>query len=248
VQQSWALVIGAALLFPSTGLPCLAQAVQNMPRAASAAMEETEARAAADRILDAVRRRDGNARYAMFSEDLKQTSSPGMVQTTLDGLPKLQSWKINKVYTSLRGNSTIEITLNTSAGPRQISLVINPQGQLVAQLVNAKGQPSTQVAEAFVKAVSQGQFITARSFLSLDLQKEIPPASLQSKWLDLQAQVGTFQRIEGVKEAENDNNSKLVLVSASFTRLTDNLYLIVNNSNQIIGVDFPVDATVKPVR
>ena len=211
-------------------------------------MQEAEARAAADRILDAVRRRDGNARYALFSEELQQTSSPGMVQTTLDGLPKLESWKINRVYTSLRGNSTVEATLNTAAGSRQVSLVINPQGQLVAQLFNAKDQPSTKVAEAFVKAVSQGQFITARSFLSLDLQKEIPPASLQSKWLDLQARVGTFKRIEGAKEAESSNNSKLVLVSISFTRLTDNLFLIVNNSNQIIGVDFPIDATVKPVR
>jgi hypothetical protein len=38
---------------------------------------------------------------------------------------------------------------------------------------------------------------------------------------------------------------KLVIVSTQFNRLTDNLFVILDGENQIIGVDFP-DAPTPP--
>ena len=58
------------------------------------------------------------------------------------------------------------------------------------------------MARAFIDAVSDGQFISARSLLALDLQKEISPQQLQNKWLGLQKTTGNFQAIEKVMEAE----------------------------------------------
>jgi hypothetical protein len=39
---------------------------------------------------------------------------------------------------------------------------------------------------------------------------------------------------------------KLVLVNIQFTRTTDNLFVILDNSNQIVGIDFPTDTAVAP--
>jgi hypothetical protein len=37
---------------------------------------------------------------------------------------------------------------------------------------------------------------------------------------------------------------KLVLVNTQFTRTTDNLFVILDSSNQIVGVDFPTDPKI----
>jgi hypothetical protein len=205
------------------------------------------AKEAANAIFSAIQQRDANKRYNQFSDELKQTSSPAMVLSTLNNLPDLISWTINKVNTGLR-SSSVSAELKTAKGLQQVTLVLNQKGLLVAQLFNAEGQPSTKVAEGFVKAISQGQFITARSYMSLDFQKELPPAAVQRKWQELLRETGNFQRIRKVTEAEHTNSSKLVLVETDFNRLSDSLFIIMNAKNQIIGVDFPTDAQPKPVR
>ena len=210
-------------------------------------LSDKAAREATDAILSAIQQRDANKRFSQFSDELKQTSSPSMVQSTLQSLPELISWQITKVNSGLR-NSTVSANLNTSSGSQAITLVLNSKGLLVAQLFDSKNQAATNVAEGFVKAISQGQFITARSYLSLDFQKELPPAALQRKWQELQRETGNFQRILKVTEAEHTATSRLVLVETSFNRLSDSLFVILNANNQIIGVDFPTDAQPKPVR
>ena len=122
-----------------------------------------------------MRQRDGALRYSQFSQALQTTSSPSMVQGTLDQLPQLESWTIQSVRTGLSGNSSVEVLLKSENGSREATLVINPQGRLVAQLFNVSDKDSTKVARAFIDAVSDGQFISARSLLALDLQKEISP-------------------------------------------------------------------------
>ena len=45
-----------------------------------------------------------------------------------------------------------------------------------------------------------------------------------------------------IARSESTSDLKLVLVNSQFTRTTDNLFLILDNTNQIVGVDFPTDA------
>ena len=90
---------------------------------------------------------------------------------------------------------------------------------------------------------------TAHSFLSSSFQKEISPASLQAKWLGLQRETGSFVKVGRAVEAESTPDMRLVLVNVDFNRLSDNLYVILDGSNHIIGVDFPENpAGPAPVR
>jgi hypothetical protein len=93
----------------------------------------------------------------------------------------------------------------------------------------------------FVTALARGQFISASSFLSPSMQEEISQASLQARWQRLQRITGNFDRIVSVSRAENTPEMKLVIVTIRFNRLTDNLFVVLDNRNQIINVNFPTD-------
>ena len=55
-------------------------------------------------------------------------------------------------------------------------------------------------------------------------------------------------RINKVVEAGSTSDQHLVLVNTEFNRLSDSLFVILDNNNQIIGVDFPSDpVSPKPV-
>ncbi|OUW28106.1 MAG: hypothetical protein CBD29_03955 [Synechococcus sp. TMED169] len=245
VVKRSAMAKAAAALLACTAMTPLALPVAAQSSRVARPLSETAAKQAADQILEAVRQRDGQLRYSQFSTALQKTSSPSMVQGTLDQLPQLESWTIQSVRTGLSGNSSVEVLLESENGKREATLVINPKGRLVAQLFNVADKDSTKVARAFMDAVSDGQFISARSLLALDLQKEISPQALQNKWLGLQKTTGNFQKIEKVMEAEHGSNGSLVLVTVRFNRTTDNIFVILNPAGQITGLDFPIDGAVR---
>ena len=244
-----ASVITAALLVGGFSIasqpPLEAAPATLLAQTRSAGLSDTAAREAAERILEAVKQRDGKLRYSQFATALQKTSSPAMVQGSLDKWPQLESWTIESVRSGLSGNSSVEVELKNENGTRRGTLVINPEGQLVAQVFDFKDKKSTQVARAFMDAVTDGQFVTARSLLVLDLQKEISPSALQNKWLKLQRSTGTFQKIDDVMEADHGSEGTLVLVETSFNRVTDNIFVILNSAHEITGVDFPIDSKVR---
>jgi hypothetical protein len=147
-------------------------------------------------------------------------------------------------------SSTVEAEIRTAAGDRVVFMVLNPQGKITRYYIDRTDDDTSKVARQFVEAVSTGNFITANSFLSPDFQKEITPEALQRKWLGLQRITGNFVRVgRAVESGESTPDTRLVLVNVEFNRLTDNLYVILNGSNQITGVDFPEDpAQPQPVR
>ncbi|QVL51730.1 MAG: DUF3887 domain-containing protein [Cyanobium sp. M30B3] len=199
-----------------------------------------QARAAANRILEAIKTGDPNLRYSQFSDQLKAISSPTMVAETMRRQPKLLSWTLLSVRGGLR-TTTVEAALQTSAGTRDLFMVLNDQGQLDGYHLDLADEKSTTVAADFVKALSGGHFITARSFLSLPLQRELTAATLQAKWQQLQRYTGNFIRVGKVVAAEYNEDSQLVLVNTEFNRTTDTLFVVLNRANEIISVDFPQD-------
>jgi hypothetical protein len=228
----------------STGLAALQPAVVRAqpagadPTAAKPALSTEQARAAAVRILEAIKSGDANARFAQFSDQLKAVSSPSMVAATMRSQPKVISYQLLSVRSGL-SNSTVEAEIRTARGNRVVFIVINGKGQIERYYVDRADDPTSKVALQFVQAISTGNFITAHSFLSPSFQKEISPASLQAKWLGLQRETGTFVRVGRAVEAESTPDMRLVLVNVAFNRLSDNLYVILDSSNEIIGVDFP---------
>ena len=212
------------------------------------ALSVEAARAAANRILAAVKSRDANLRYSQFSEELKAVSSPSMVASSMLTQPKLLSWTLLSVQGGLR-NTTVEASLTTSSGKRDLFILLNPDGKLAGYHLDVTDEAPSAVAMRFVTALSSGHFISARSFLSLQLQKDISASSLQARWQELQRQTGEFVRIRKVVVAEGGGDQRLVLVNTDFNRLSDSLFVILNANNDIIGVDFPSDPTApKQVR
>lgn len=220
------------------GLPALRAEGQPAPPVAATSLSVAEARAAADRILKAVQSGDAELRYSQFSDELKAVSSPAMVATTLRRQPRLLGWTLLSVRGGLR-TTTVEVSARTSAGLRDLFLVLNDRGQLAGYHLDLTDEKPSLVAAEFVKALSSGHFITARSFLSLPMQGELSARALQEKWMNLQRTTGNFVRVRRVVEAESTSDSRLVLVYTEFNRLSDNLFVILNANNEITGVDFP---------
>jgi hypothetical protein len=224
-------------LAPSLAAPLPTTAVAQQPAPAPALTVE-QARAAAVRILEAIKSGNANARYAQFSDQLKAVSSPSMVAATMRSQPKVLGYQLLSVRSG-RTTSTVEAEIRTARGNRVLFILINGKGQIERYYVDRADDPTSKVALQFVQAISGGQFITAHSFLSPSFQKEISPAALQSKWLGLQRETGSFVKVGRAVEAESTPDMRLVLVNVEFNRLTDNLYVILDSTNEIIGVDFP---------
>jgi hypothetical protein len=207
---------------------------------AQAPLTVEEARAAAERILKAVQSRDPNLRFAQFSPELQAISSPAMVADTMRTQPKLLSWTLLSVRGGL-ASTTVEASLKTSDGVRDLFMVLDSQGRLSGYHFDLTDAEASRVAADFVRELSRGHFISARSYLALPLQEELTPATLQAKWQQLQRSTGNFVKVVRVVEASRSGDSQLVLVNTAFNRVTDNLFVILNTNNEITGVDFPKD-------
>ncbi|KEF43271.1 MAG: hypothetical protein ER33_00570 [Cyanobium sp. CACIAM 14] len=206
----------------------------------SAALSEAQARAAAERILRTIQKGDAQARFEQFAPALQRVSSPSMVASTMKTQPRLLRWTIRSIQPGY-DSSTVEATLFTSAGPRDLLMVIDASGRIEGYHFNVTDQPAEKVVGDFMKALSGGQFISASSFLSPVVQEQISQAQLQQKWLNLQRITGNFVRVKHISRAESTPEMKLVIVNTEFNRLTDNLFVTLDANNQIIGVDFPTD-------
>lgn len=212
------------------------------------ALTVDQARAAALRVLEAVKQGDANARFAQFSPSLQAVTSPSMIAATMRSQPKVLSYELLSVRSGAN-NSTVEAELKTKAGSRVVFMVLGREGRIERYYVDRADDATSSVALQFVQAISTGNFITAQSFLNPSVQKELTPASLQRKWFDLQRETGNFVKVGRAVEAESTPETRLVLVNVQFNRLSDNLYVILNSENQITGVDFPeTPALPKPVR
>jgi hypothetical protein len=218
-----------------TAAPAVAPASQ-----ASSAMVVARTKEAAERILVALRDGDANSRYGQFAPSLQRVTSPTMIRQRMDMMPKLLRWTLGPVVPG-QDSSTITARLLTSAGPRDLLMVIDANGRLEGYHFDAADQPAETVARQFVELISQGRYISSNSLLSPELQSEIPPASMQLKWQRLQRLTGDFVAIKKVLRSESSGDQKLVLVKIEFRRITDTLFVILDGRNQIVGVDFPTE-------
>ena len=240
------LVAAAAFALAGLGLgngPVRAQAGASSVApagGASSAMVEARTKAAAERILVALRNGDADTRYRQFAPSLQRMTSPMKIRQRLAAMPKLLRWSLGPVVPG-QDSSTITARLITSAGPRDLLMVIDANGLLEGYHFDAADQPAETVARQFVELLSQGRYVSANSLLSAELQSEIPPAAMQIKWQRLQRLTGDFVAIKQVFRSESSSDQKLVLVKSEFRRITDTLFVILDRRNQIVGVDFPTE-------
>lgn len=244
---SFMALAGGVFELGTAGSRALAQAAP-APAASAPAISVAQASAAAEAILKAYQSQNAEAYFALFSDELKATSSPALVANVLASRAKVLSWRITSIDVGL-DTATVDALLQTAKGPLNVVLLIDDEGKLTAYQADLSARASTAVAGRFIAAVIQGKFVEARSFLSLPMQKEISPSSLQAKWLNLQRETGNYVRTRRIIESQRTGDLRLVLVNLEFTRMADSLYVILDDRNQIVGLDFPNDpAVIKPAR
>lgn len=245
--RSAAVVAGLALGLVLAGAPhaALAQGAPatgaaNAPAASPGPLSVAEARTAANRILEAVQTRDPNRRFAQFSPELKALSSPELVAQRIAAEPRLLGWTLLSVRGGLR-STKVEVSLQTAEGTRDLFMVLNDRGELDGYHFDLTDADTAKVARDFVEALSAGQFVTARSFLSLALQEEFSAESLRSQWQQLQRRTGDFVAVRRVLEVDRSDQGFLAMVYTEFADVTDSLFVILNTNNEIVGVNFPTD-------
>jgi len=241
------LVVSALIGAPSF-LPARAQTQQPAAVGAAAGLSVEQARAAATRILETLQRGDARGRYAQFAPEMQAITSPSMIAATMRSQPPILGFELLSVRSGV-STSTVEAELRTKLGNRVVFLVLDQQGKIRRYYIDRADDRTSEVARRFVQALSTGNFITAQSFLSPEFQVEITPAVLQSRWLELQRLTGAFVRVGRAVEAERTKDSQLVLVNLVFNRLSDNVFVVLNNVNQITDFDFPeLEALPSPIR
>jgi hypothetical protein len=207
----------------------------------SSAQSEARARAAAETILETLGKGNGLALYRLFSPNLQRMTSPALVKQRLSAMPAVKGWSVGAVEPGLDSN-TVATQLQSEAGSRRLLLVIDANGLLEGYHLDASDRPAETVARQFVEDLGKGRYVAARALLGPELQEEISAPKLQIKWQNLQRLTGDFEAVNQVLRAESTLDSKLVLVTTRFRRLTDSLFVILDASNRIVGVDFPNDA------
>ncbi|MEB3173461.1 MAG: DUF3887 domain-containing protein [Cyanobacteriota bacterium] len=233
-----ALLLAATPAMTASGGRALAQAAQPAQQAPAPALSVEQARAAAVRVMQTLQKGDAKARYAQFSPEMQAITSPAMIAATMRTQPKILSYDLLSVQSGIN-TSTVEVDVKTQAGQRVVFMVFDSNGRIERYYIDRNDDDTSKVALQFVEAISTGNFITAQSFLSPEFQKDITPQALQDKWLSLQRLTGAFVKVGRAVEAERTADSQLVLVNVQFNRLTDNLFVVLNNDNQITGIDFP---------
>ena len=160
----------AASLLGSLKLPPSAMAQSGAATTSSGtALSVEQARAAAIRILEAVKKGDANARFAQFTPAMQAVTSPSMIAATMRSQPKVLGYDLLSVRSGM-SSSTVEAEIKTQAGSRVVFMVLTPQGRIERYYIDRADDTSSNVALQFVQAISTGNFITAQSFLSPSVQ------------------------------------------------------------------------------
>ena len=143
------LCASRALAQPAASAPGL-KAGGALPAAAqpSSAVIEARTRAAAERILVALRNGDADTRYRQFAPSLQRMTSPTMIRQRINAMPKVLRWTLGAVVPG-QDSSTITAHLITSAGPRALEMVIDADGLLEGYHFDAADQPAETVARQF---------------------------------------------------------------------------------------------------
>ena len=223
--------VGISMLTPA---PLLAQ------KAPVTDLSTTKATATAEQLLTALEQRRGDVIHASLSPAVKGSLSPQQVQDRLNQLPAILSSRIVLVASGYR-TTTVDALLKTARGERDLLLVLDDDGKLLAWKWVDAVQPIERTALDFAADLAAGRWLAARSKLSLDLQEDLAPDDLRRKWLKLSSVAGGFRQLKDAVIASQGGDQQLVLVSIEFGNATSNLFVIFDERGQIINVDISRD-------
>lgn len=113
-----------------------------------------------------------------------------------------------------------------------------PNEKLAQRSTQPSGEQSdiTAIAEQAIGALAAQQYEQVRANLHPDLQETISAEDLQQQWQKLLEQRGAFVRILRASPAQVFDGS-IVLVTAVFEKGTEELMVLFNDQQQIVGFD-----------
>ena len=109
--------------------------------------------------------------------------------------------------------TTVDAVVTTAAGEEPLLIVLDDEGKLLAWKWTDQVQAIETTALAFVKDLAAGQWLNARSRMSLELQQDLAPADLQRKWSKLATVSSGFRSIKDAVIASQGGDQQLVLVA-----------------------------------
>lgn len=110
--------------------------------------------------------------------------------------------------------------------------------RLAQQSTQSSGEQSniSAIAEQVVGALAAQRYDEVRANLRPDLQEAISAEDLQQQWQQLLEQRGAFVRVLRARPAQVFDGS-IVLVTTAFEKGTEDLMVLFNDQQQIVGFD-----------
>lgn len=203
-------------------------------------LSPAQASAAATILLEALATGDANKIHQGLSDPLRSSTTPENIEAKLKSRPEIRSGRIVEI-TPGHDDTTVNAIVMTSKGEAPIMLVLDEQGKLLAWKWTGEILPLEQTAIDFVNDLSNGRWVSARSRMALDFQKEFAPQDLERKWKKLVRVSGGFEKVKDAIVANQGGSQQLVLVTVQFGNVTDNLFVIFDEKGKVINVDIGKD-------
>ena len=116
----------------------------------------------------------------------------------------------------------------------------------IVQLNDTSDRKIQQKAEDFVDLLAAEKFSQVRNALHPYLRANWPTSKIERIWGELLAETGSFIE-RGKSRVIKTVNGDLVFVSVQFKNTSDELLVIFNQYQQIIGIDFPKIETIEEI-
>ena len=220
--------LSAALLALSLTAPIGLISSAATPTSAQTATTElspAQATKVSELLLEALRQRQASVLHQTLTDSVRSSITVEQVQKRLDRRVAINSSRVVEVSPGYR-TTTVDAVVTTVAGEQPLLIVLDDEGKLLAWKWTDQVQAIETTALAFVKDLADGQWLNARSRMSLELQQDLAPADLQRKWTKLATVSGGFRSIKDAVIASQGGDQQPLLVAVEFGNTTSNLFVI----------------------
>ncbi|HIK11513.1 MAG TPA: DUF3887 domain-containing protein [Oscillatoriaceae cyanobacterium M33_DOE_052] len=118
--------------------------------------------------------------------------------------------------------------LTTGVAPAYAAPLMSPSPQVIAQ-----ADAREKIAEEFVDMLVKGDTRNALERYDSTIRENITPQSLGDMWSDLINETGPFEKRTSIR---SDGN--MTIVSCEFEKGKRDLFIIFNDANKIVGLDY----------
>lgn len=137
------------------------------------------------------------------------------------------------------GSDLVVLTLDFEKRTEDWIIIFNDQQEVVGIDIPSQ-ETIDEIAKEFIDSLAKKDFVKARGFLHPFLKEDIFPQQVQSRWENFIKNKGEFQKISNIKvrQGSSFDNTDVVAMNLEFAKESQQLFLIFDNSKNIIGVDF----------